>query len=336
MDFSKQCKRFLNYRVINHDTLKKRFSNISALALLKNTQKLTKDTFVVTNKFVFHDNEEKCSYLVNETDGRIEEHTNKNLSLVSYGICCTSHLTSNIVYITDYNRNMVRKFDENLKELGQLKLENDSLNGPCQITINESLEQIYVIDQNNCRIVVFDLKTEEFLSAISLFEEELSSATKSSKRFRMDLTVRSNSSEYVKQLTERTKLEFKPFAICTKNERIYITDWNRGLLYIYKNNKENVFKLERRFGESAGFTRPRDILLDSLDSILVADLDKDTFYVLDNKGVYLFETKVPKSSKPGSYFEEKGVYGLLKAENKIIFASNSSIYICNLNAISEY
>ncbi len=78
------------------------------------------------------------------------------------------------------------------------------------------------------------------------------------------------------------------------------------------------------------FSKPRDILLDSLDSMLITDIDKNTFYFLDNKGTYLFETKMPRL-KSQNKDEDKSVFGINRIENnKLIFVTNSSIYICNL------
>lgn len=77
------------------------------------------------------------------------------------------------------------------------------------------------------------------------------------------------------------------------------------------------------------FRRTRDVILDSLGNILVTDVDKNCFYILDNKGTFLFETKVPKF-KGGRY--EKGIFGITTVpnSNKIVFASNCSIYSIDL------
>lgn len=182
-----------------------------------------------------------------------------------------------------------------------------------------------MIDQNNCRLVVFDLKTEEYLSELNLFEEDLQKTAKYFQEFKMDLTAKTTGPDPIDLVKERTKLEFKPFGLYSKNERVYITDWNRGFVYIYKNHK-----LERRIGGGRKFfTRPRDILLDSLDSILVSDLDHDSFYFLDNKGFLLFETKMPKPKNENARYE-KGAYGIIQIENRLVFARNSAIFICNL------
>ncbi len=332
MDFARQCKRFLNYHVID----KKKFTNISAIGLLKQTQKISNTQISTTYKIVVVDNEKKSVTLLNESDGEfVKEVEIKNL--VSYGVCCTSFASPNInkpvpnfIYVSDYANNCVRKLDSDLKEVKQLKITKSGLtplNGPCQITINTTLEQIQLIDQNTCRLVVFDLKSEEFLQELKLFEEDLLKTAKYFQEFKMDLTAKPTTSvDPVELVKERTKLEFKPFGIYSKNERVYITDWNRGFLYIYKNNK-----LERKIGGGRKFfTRPRDILLDSLDSILVTDLDNDSFFFLDNKGFMLFETKLPKDAN-NMIRHEKGAYGVVQIENKIIFARNSFIVVCNLN-----
>jgi len=178
------------------------------------------------------------------------------------------------------------------------------------------------------------LKTNEFVSDFALFEEDLKSLTRPEETsLRVDLTAKLKGHDHVENRVVRAKIEFKPFGIYTKNERLYVTDWNRGLLFIYKNGHDEVWRLERKVqGE---LVKPRDILLDSLDSMLVADLDKDIFYCLDNKGTYLFETAMPKKSASNSLLKEKGIFGLAKLDNRIIFASNSTIYICELKKIVE-
>ena len=108
--------------------------------------------------------------------------------------------------------------------------------------------------------------------------------------------------------------------------RIFITDWERSLLYVYKNRV-----LENKIGGIKMFSKPRDILLDGLDSILITDADREIFCFFDNKGVPLFETKVPKQKSTQSN-NEKGVFGIIKIDSKkLIYASNTSIYICNVD-----
>lgn len=138
MDFTKQCKRFLNYRTINAEQLKKRFTNISALGCIKTANKHS----VFSYKIVFHDNDEQCTYVVNESDGKLLAQTDKNLQFQSFGICCS--YSPNFVYVSDFTNNRIRKFDENLKEIGELKIDSKltkNFSGPCQITINEYLSK---------------------------------------------------------------------------------------------------------------------------------------------------------------------------------------------------
>lgn len=333
MDFARQCKRFLSYRVLDNQQLSHKLTNISAIGVLKQTQKIAHNQFVTSFKIVLVDNDQKLVLLIDESDGHIVKETNiKNL--ICYGVACTSFTSpnnkpvSNFIYVSDYANNVIHKLDENLTEVKQIKISKSGLtplNGPCQIAINNNLEQIQLIDQNNCRLVVFDLKTEEYLSELNLFEEDLQKTAKYFQEFKMDLTAKTTGPDPIDLVKERTKLEFKPFGLYSKNERVYITDWNRGFVYIYKNHK-----LERRIGGGRKFfTRPRDILLDSLDSILVSDLDHDSFYFLDNKGFLLFETKMPKPKNENARYE-KGAYGIIQIENRLVFARNSAIFICNL------
>lgn len=323
MDFSRQCRRFLNYRVLNHDNFKKKLENISAVAVLKCGQKVS-GQIVTTYRIVFVDNDKKSLIMLNEEDGKLMKEVPVS-HLQSYGICCTQRPQSNHIYVADYYNNVIRKYDENLKEIKKFKIDNKQiveLNGPCGIAINNDLNQIQVIDQNNCRLVRFDLNTEEFISEFKLFQEIIENATKNSKPAQIDLSTKLNYEEHLDLVKKRVQLDFRPFSLATNNERIYVTDWQQGYLYIYKNEK-----LERKVGGLKYFSRPRDVMLDSLDSILVTDFDKNSFYFMDNKGVLLFETKVPKTKNP----EERGIFGMDKIEqNKIIFASNTSIYVLNL------
>lgn len=322
--------------MINHETHKKRFANISALAVLKpEVKKGSKDNAPTSHKFVFHDNDEMCTYVVNESDGLIVAQTDKKLAFHSYGICC-SH-SPNFIYVADYTNNKIRKFSEDLNQVGELKIDTKvtaKFSGPCQMNLNSYLEQIAIVDQNNCRVVIFDMKTNEYLSEFKLFEEDLAQVTRPSlNSFRMDLTNKLKGDDHIEDPVGRAMLDFKPFGIYTKLERIYVTDWNRGSLYMYKNSRDNVYKLERKI--KGDFTRPRDVLLDTLDSMLIVDMDEDIFYFHDNKGTYLFETPVPKHTSNDSHFKEKGVFGLAKLADRFIFASNSTIYICKLSALIE-
>lgn len=317
MDFSRQCRRLLNFRVLNHENFRKKLNNISAISVLKCGQKST--THVTTTyRLVIADNDEKSLYILNESDGHlIKEVHVKNLQ--SYGICCTSNSTNNHIYVSDYSNNVIRKFDENLKEIKQIKVAS-----PCGIAINNELDQIQVIDQNNFRILSFDLKTDEFVSEFKLFQDDLKSLAKYTKPTQLDLSARLDYDQHLELVKKRVELDFKPFGLYAKNERVYVTDWNRGLLFVYKNKK-----LEKKIdGGGKLFKRPRDVMLDNFDNILVSDSERNSFCFMDNKGVFLFETKVPKSKNQN----EKGIYGVDRIENNsVIFASNTSIYVCNLS-----
>ena len=79
------------------------------------------------------------------------------------------------------------------------------------------------------------------------------------------------------------------------------------------------------------FSKPRDILLDSLDSMLITDTEREVLCFHDNKGVPLFETNIPKS-KSTQTSNEKGIFGVTQIGNKkLVFVSNTSIYICNID-----
>lgn len=109
-----------------------------------------------------------------------------------------------------------------------------------------------------------------------------------------------------------------------------MTDWLRGLVYIYKNNV-----LERKCVNKKAFRRTRDLVLDNLGNILVTDMERHSFHILDNKGNYLFETKVPKQKGAAAAARyEKGIYGcvLVPNSNKLVFASNCSVYAIDLAA----
>ena len=69
MDFSRQCRRFLNWQVINHQQLNKKLQNISALSYFKNTGKTSKETgtALISYSLVIADNEEKSIMIINES-----------------------------------------------------------------------------------------------------------------------------------------------------------------------------------------------------------------------------------------------------------------------------
>jgi hypothetical protein len=228
--------------------------------------------------------------------------------------------------LSDYTNNVIRKYDENLNELKQLNINPEKssslLNGPCGIMINNELEQIHCVDQKNQRLVRFDLKTDEYVSEFRLFQEDVLTMTKYAQVNTHDLSRRIALHDQKESLKNQMELDFWPFGLFTKNERIYVTDWFRSFLYIYKNDS-----LEAKIGGEKVFGRPRDILLDSLQSILVVDSQRYSLHFMDNKGAYLFETKLPYAKKS----KERGVFGLSRLGNNLVFASSSSVYICYLN-----
>lgn len=203
--------------------------------------------------------------------------------------------------------------------------------------INYDLQQLQVLDQKNCRVVCFDLQTDNYVSEIELFNEDLAKQVKYFKPNRFDLSVELNMPREIQGYVRKIKLDFWPFGLYTKTERIYVTDWYRGVIYVYKNGV-----LERRIegpnnnnDKSKKFlSRPRDIVLDSLDSMLITDLDHMTFCFLDHKGQFMFETPVPKSQASiNSKSLETGIFGVFKIEStKLVYATNCAIYILNLPA----
>lgn len=65
MDFSRQCKRFLNYRVYASKNFGKALTNISAIGVFRVGPPNSAFRFVIA------DNEAQCLCLVNEADGQL-------------------------------------------------------------------------------------------------------------------------------------------------------------------------------------------------------------------------------------------------------------------------
>ena len=193
MDFSRQCKRFLNSTQYGREHFKRTLANISAIGSFKNVQKVSKHEAMSLHRIVVADNDLKTLFILNESDGQLLQEATVD-SLVTFGLCCSSKSAQNFIYVSDYANNVIRKFDENLKELKKIRVFNNNksnrdtdvedeeaaevratseLNGPCSIALNAELNQIHVIDQKNCRVVCFDLATDEFVSEIELFREDV-------------------------------------------------------------------------------------------------------------------------------------------------------------------
>jgi hypothetical protein len=192
-----------------------------------------------------------------------------------------------------------------------------------------------VIDQNNCRVVAFDLATEQYVAEIALFTEDLKRHVKYFRPNQFDLSVSVQVEAEIDKLVHRLGLDFWPFGLCSRGERVYVTDWHRGMLYVYKKG-ELEWKLTAPLVNNdlrrKNMSRPRDVMLDSLDSLLITDLDRNSFCFLDHKGVHLFETKVPQMDRSES---ENGIFGVTKIEsNRIVYATNTAVYVLHLNAPS--
>jgi hypothetical protein len=333
MDFAKQCRRFLNFQILDKINLSYfTFEDISAIDIFKNTQKAASPSGAQVGlvqsktlyRIVFIDNQTRTVNIINESDGLLIKQVVIN-EMISYGLCCTEKTSQNTIYVSDYANNIIRKFDENLNELRHIELNasDNGLSGPTGLAINNELKQLHAIDQKNCRVVFFDLASDAYVGEMKLFESDLDEATRFLHSLNYDLAHRHRIGDHIEHIRDRMKLDFWPFGLCTKGDRVYVTDWCRGCLYIYKNGE-----LERKIEDNKKlFIRPRNILLDSLDSILVTDLEKSSFFFLDNKGLFLFETKPPKKQDKS----ERGIFGVARYDNKLIYATNCSIYICSLS-----
>ena len=353
MDFSKQCRRFKKVTVLAHPaTFDKQPLNISAICVMRNEEAAqlpastttTKTSLskqqqqsasllppTYTYKIVVADNDEQSLSILNESDGALVKRASK-LRFATYSICCTQNAAHNVIYVSDFANNSVRKFDEELNELAALRMPSSGaagrpLSGPCGIALNEHLQQVHVVDQNHCRVVVFDALTDEYVSELALFDDDLHAATPVDIPDVVAPTL--PLAEHAHSIRANLRLQFAPFGIYSKGLRIFVTDWNRALVYVYKSGKLESRIVGRATG---GFTRPRDIIMDSLDNILVSDMDQEKFFFLDNKGSLLFETRAPTTTTTASKTntDERGIFGLAKLDNKLIFATNIAVYICNL------
>jgi DNA-binding beta-propeller fold protein YncE len=195
MDFQRQCRRLLNYRIITNEQFGHHLNDISALAIFSNkTRASAGNPSVTIHKFVITDNGTNRILIIDESTGQlVKECQIKNLK--SFGICCTNKPKDNFIYVSDYGNNVIHKLDENLNPIKKLnvtvknKAENSRkrrdtefiatdttisnlklLNGPCGIGLNSELDQLQVVDQKNCRIVYFDLKSDEYVSEFDLFQ----------------------------------------------------------------------------------------------------------------------------------------------------------------------
>lgn len=157
------------------------------------------------------------------------------ISFTTYGLCCTSKPSQNHIYVSDYDNGVIRKYDENLNEIKKISAEVEGeenkeesgdaggLNGPCGIAINNELKQIQVIDQNNNRIVFLSLSDESFAGAFTLFQEDLQNSVKHVRVVPHDLSVNVNFDDHLEVVKKRVELDFRPFGLCTRNERCLLT-----------------------------------------------------------------------------------------------------------------
>jgi hypothetical protein len=119
MDFSRQCKRFLNHTRFSREHFQRTLANISAISYFRNVTK-TSDT---AYRLVLADNDLKCLLVLNEASGELVKEVTMD-SMVTYGIACTSKPAQNFIYVSDYANNVIRKFDENLRELKKFGVES--------------------------------------------------------------------------------------------------------------------------------------------------------------------------------------------------------------------
>jgi hypothetical protein len=87
-----------------------------------------------------------------------------------------------------------------------------------------------VIDQNNCRVVFFDLANEAYVDELKLFKSDLVEVTQFLHSLNYDIEHRHRIGDHIEHIYERMKLDYWPFGLCTNGERVYVTDWFRGSL----------------------------------------------------------------------------------------------------------
>ncbi len=124
MDFSRQCKRFLSYTRYSRGNFQRTLANISAVSAFKNVTKTA-----TSYRLVVADNDLKCLLILNESNGELIQEASLD-SMVTYGIACTNKPAQNFIYVSDYANNVIRKFDENLKELKKIRVESNEEEKP--------------------------------------------------------------------------------------------------------------------------------------------------------------------------------------------------------------
>lgn len=311
MEFQKQCRRFNNFRVLDESNFKRSLESISCIGTFKTTLKGNQ----ILNRIVVIDNKEKSIFIINESDGQLIKELNHKKYL-SYGLCCTKKASNNYIYVTDHSHNCIRKYDENLNELKVLETP-EPMNGPCQLAINKSVDRLDVVDQKNHRIVQFSLQNDEYIGEFRLYKGLFDKDVKKPLAVISlnSVTERQNAKDDAGKL-----IDCWPFGIYSKKERIYVTDWSTNCIFVYK-NQNLEFKID---AGKIGVVRMRDILIDSVDSILISDIYKKSVFIFDNRGSLQMEVKLPFHSSK----QENGIFGFCKIDsNYLVFASNSKVYI---------
>ncbi len=189
MDFSKYCRRFINYKSVDEGKFKRKVTNISAIGLLKSAKVQNNSAEkIMQYKVVIAENDEQSLILIDESNGDLLKEK-KDLKFLTYSLCCVHKSDGNFIYLSDFANNCIRKFDENLNEIGKLNLPAGKieLNGPCGVSLGE-LNRLHVVDQKNLRVVIFDLENDKYLSEFKLFEEDFLSATRNAHPTNYDLS----------------------------------------------------------------------------------------------------------------------------------------------------
>lgn len=194
----------------------------------------------------------------NDDDKRIEIHSKVREEIKSFKLHGSNQCPRGIVtdgtyiFITDKKNQSITKYKFDGQHIKTTVFgENQNINNNCGIAINQTMERIYIADQQNHKIKVLNLD----LTFLNTFGGEGN---------------------------QEGKFKYPRDVAVTDNGTLYVTDT--------KNNRVQVFDSEgtfiRQFGEDK-LRSPAGICIDPNNHVLVADHDNIRICVFTLEGKYI-------------------------------------------------
>ncbi|MEN8263939.1 MAG: NHL repeat-containing protein [Nitrospirota bacterium] len=204
------------------------------------------------------------------------------------------------VYVADSGNHRVQIFGPEGNFISQVNVpaKNNNPSDPTDVVANQTVNRLYVIDNNNHCFLIFDLSTFQLLGT------------------------------YGSPGMERTEFRYPFLAAIDSDNHLYITDVVNTRVQEFTEDGKFVNIIGGWGVEKGEFFRPKGIAIDSQNRIYVSDSYMGVIQVFKNNGELYSAIGYPEKGKVRKFIKPMGIF--VDSKNRLyvveMFAERVSVY----------